>query len=93
MFTCMIKVSPSSGRNAVAFDKNGQLKWHLKSPPEDGKANQELIKSVAQALKIPQNMVTIVTGATNRTKLIRVSTEHTYEQLLDALGIAKQLTI
>lgn len=93
MFTCFIKVIPSSGRNAVSFDKNKQLKWYLKNPPEDGKANQELIKSIAQALKIPQSMVTIVTGATRRTKLIRVATEHEYNHLLDALGIAKQLTI
>jgi len=93
MFTCIVKVVPSSGRSVTVLDKNNQLKWYLKSPPEDGKANQELIKSIAQALKIPQKMVTIVTGATSRTKLIRVATDHTYEQLLDATGIERQLRI
>jgi uncharacterized protein (TIGR00251 family) len=93
MFTCIVKVVPSSGRSMASLDKNNQLKWYLKSPPEDGKANQELIKAVAQALKVPQKMVTIVTGATSRTKLIRVTTDHTYEQLLDAVGIEKQMTI
>jgi hypothetical protein len=38
-------------------------------------------------------MVTIVTGVTSRTKLIRVATDHAYEQLLNALDIEKQLTI
>lgn len=93
MFTCIIKVVPSSGRLGAVLDKNSQLKCYLKSPPEDGKANQELIKYIAQALKIPQKMVTIVTGATSRTKLIRVATDHTYEQLLDALDIEKQMSI
>lgn len=93
MFTCIIKVVPSSGRSQTMLDKTNQLKWYLKSPPEDGKANQELIKAIAQALKIPQKMVTIVTGATGRTKLIRVATDHTYDQLLNAMGIEKQLTI
>jgi uncharacterized protein (TIGR00251 family) len=93
MFTCIIKVVPSSGRSMASLDKNNQLKWHLKSPPEDGKANQELIKAIAQALKIPHNMVTIVTGAIRRTKLIRVATDHTYEQLLNAVKVEKQLKI
>ncbi len=93
MFTCIVKVVPSAGRIAAILDKNNQLKCYLKSPPEDGKANAELIKYFAHALKIPQKSITIVTGATNRTKLIRVATDHTYEQLLDALDIAKQLTI
>jgi uncharacterized protein (TIGR00251 family) len=93
MFTCIVKVVPSSGRSNVILDKNNQLKWYLKSPPENGKANQELIKAIAKALKIPQNMVTIVTGATSRTKLIRVATDHTYEQLLDVVGIERQMKI
>ena len=93
MFTCLIKVVPSSGRNTVTLDKNKTLKWHLKSPPEDGKANKELMQSVAKALKIPQNAVTIVSGATSRTKLIRITTDHTYEQLLDVLEIPQQLDL
>lgn len=93
MFTCVIKVVPSSGRSQAMLDKTNQLKWYLKSPPEDGKANQELIKAIAQALKIPQKMVTIVTGVMRRTKLVRVATDYTYEQLLNAVGIEKQLKI
>lgn len=93
MFTCIIKVIPSSGRTATAINKNGTLKCYLKSPPEDGKANKELIQYLAKALKIPQTAVTIVSGATSRTKLIRITTDHTYEQLLDALEIPAQVSI
>ena len=93
MFMCIVKVVPAAGRTAAMLSKNNQLKCYLKSAPEGGKANAELIKYFAHALKITQKSITIVTGATSRTKLIGVATDHTYEQLLDALAIANQLTI
>lgn len=92
-FTCVIKVVPAAGRVAAILDKNKTLKIYLKSPPEGGKANKELITMIAKALKIPQSMVTIVSGATARTKLIRVATAHTYEELLAALHISQQLSM
>lgn len=93
MFTCLVKAVPSAGRQTAVLDKNNQLKCYLKSPPEDGKANAELIKYLAHALKIPQKEVTIVSGATNRTKLIQIASGHTYAELLDALGIEHQMVI
>lgn len=92
-FTCVIKVVPLSGRTAAILDKNKVLKCYLKSPPENGKANKELIQYLAKALKIPQMSVTLVSGATGRTKLVRINTGHTYEQLLDALEVPRQLGV
>jgi len=39
-----LKVVPRSGRNKWVLDKSGKLKCYLKSPPEKGLANKELIK-------------------------------------------------
>jgi uncharacterized protein len=91
MLTIIIKIIPSSGRQAITLKKNNLLTCYLKSPPEDGKANKELIQFLAKALKIPQSAVTIVSGAMRRTKLIRIAIDHTYEQLLAALEIPEQL--
>ena len=53
--TCTIKVVPRSGKQKAVLDKTGRLKIYLKSPPEDGKANKELISYMSGMLKVPQN--------------------------------------
>lgn len=88
-----VKVSPGSGRSAWKIDKSGVLKAYLKSPPEKGLANQELVKTIAYALKLPLKEVTILSGQTSRNKRIKINASITYEQLLAALGIEQQMTV
>jgi uncharacterized protein len=92
-FTCNIRVTPNSGRCVGMLDKSKRLRFFLKSPAQEGKANRELIKTIAKALGIPQDMVEILVGATARTKTIRVNSNHSYAQLLNALGIENQKTL
>ena len=92
-FMVEVKVVPSSGRNAWRLEPSGQLKCYLKSAPEKGLANQELLKLIAKALAIPQAQVVLVKGATNRTKLVKIDYELTFDQLLTALGIERQQSI
>lgn len=91
----VIKVMPSSGKQAWLLDKSGGLKCYLKSAPEQGKANIELIKYLAKSLNLTQNEVEIIAGATSRHKKIKLSTVLTYAQVLEKLGIqqVKQQTI
>jgi uncharacterized protein (TIGR00251 family) len=88
-----LKVVPSSGRSAVMLDKSRTLKIYLKSPPERGKANAELIALIAKALKIPQTDVTLLSGETARSKKIKINSALTFDQLLEALGISRQMII
>lgn len=85
-----VKVVPSSGMRKWALDKSGALKCYLKSPPEDGAANAELIKTLAKALGITQQDVAIVTGATSRTKLLAVRTELSLQEIYKILGLEVQ---
>jgi uncharacterized protein len=86
-----VKVTPSSGRTGWSIDKTGNLKCHLKSPAEQGKANGELIKTLAKKLGITQDMVTIVSGAQSRKKRIQIDVEMTYTKLLELLGVDWQM--
>ena len=88
-----VKVVPSAGKNGWILDKAGKLKGYLKSPPERGLANQELIDLLAKALKIPKQKVILVSGATSRIKRIKIEYELTVEQLYAALGIERQIKI
>lgn len=89
----LVKVVPSSGKQAWQLDKSGILKCHLKSAPEHGKANLELVKFLAKSLELTQSEVEIVAGATSRTKKIKLSTSLDYTQVLDQLGVAEQKKI
>ena len=88
-----IKVVPSSKKQGFVFDKSGVLKCHLKSPPEKGKANAELVALIAKRLKIPKNDVSIVLGQTSRKKRIKIMQDIDFERFLEMVGLERQLTI
>ncbi len=88
-----IKVTPSSGRSAFVLDKSGKLKAFLKSPPEGGKANRELIKLLSRALKCHQSSISIVGGATFRNKKIKLDQSLSYDEILSKLGLAIQTNL
>jgi uncharacterized protein (TIGR00251 family) len=88
-----IKVVPSSGRVAWSIDKSGQIKCFLKSPPEKGKANRELIKLIAQALRLQQGQVRIVLGETSRKKRIKIDADISHEDLLRILHLDQQVCL
>ena len=84
-----IKVVPLSGRVGCIVEGE-RLKCFLKSAPEKGKANKELIAYLAKKLKLPAHAITIRTGMTGRMKRVSIETEKTFEQLCDDLDIERQ---
>lgn len=88
-----VKVVPSSGRNLWKLDKSGTLKCFLKSPPERGLANKELIKLLSKAVSVPQSAVVIVSGGASRNKRIKISIEMTFDELLTLLKVERQKSL
>ncbi len=88
-----VKVIPSAGRFSCVREVSGMLKCRLKNPPERGKANKELVTAIARALRIPLDLVVIVSGQTSRRKRLRIDAPVTEEMVLDALGVARQMQI
>jgi len=89
----VLKVAPSAGRTELIRDKSGILKCFVKSPPERGLANYEVIAFLAKALKLPKQAITILTGQTARLKRIAISTNHTEKEILTTLGVAGEKEI
>lgn len=87
------KVVPGSGRQAFLRDKSGIIKCFLKSPPEKGKANEELIKLISSLLKIQSSLVTIVQGHTVRKKKVKIDTQGSLQEILARCGIDTQTSI
>lgn len=93
MLIIEVKVVPSSGKSGCILDKAGRLKCYLKSPPERNEANTELVKMFAKALKLTQSEVSIIAGATSRTKKLKILKVITEDELLAHLGIQRQLSV
>jgi len=67
-----VKVKPNSKQQKVEELADGSLIVHLKSPPVDGKANEELIKLLAKKFDVPKSSISIKSGTTSRQKVIEI---------------------
>ncbi|AFZ22473.1 hypothetical protein Cylst_0095 [Cylindrospermum stagnale PCC 7417] len=67
-----VKVKPNSKKQKIAEQLDGSLTVHLKSPPVDGKANEELIKLLAEKFAVPKSYVRIKSGLSSRQKLVEI---------------------
>lgn len=67
-----IKVKPNSRRQTIVEELDGSLSVHLKSPPVEGKANDELIKLLANKFDLPKSRITIKSGLSSRNKLVEI---------------------
>jgi uncharacterized protein (TIGR00251 family) len=72
MTLIQIKVKPNSRASLLQQNADGTWLAQLKSPPVDGKANEELIALVAKHFKLPKSNVSLKSGASSRTKLIQI---------------------
>lgn len=70
--TLQVKVKPRAKVSELAQATDGTWIARLKAPPVDGKANQELVRLVAEKFQCSRAAVTIKAGAAGRTKLVRI---------------------
>ena len=70
-----VKVKPNS--RASTFEQTTDSSWlaQLKSPPVDGKANEELIALVARRFGCAKAAVSIKSGASARTKRVSIDVD------------------
>jgi uncharacterized protein len=62
----------ASRRRIISVDPRGVV-VALNSPPEKGRANEELIDFLARLTSVPRSTITIVRGDTSRHKTIRMT--------------------
>jgi uncharacterized protein (TIGR00251 family) len=68
-----VRVTPRASHNEIVGVLNdGTIKVHLVAPPVEGKANEALVKFLAEVLKVAPSRVDIVAGATGRDKLVSI---------------------
>ena len=68
-----VRVSPGASADAVTLPPaGGAIAVRVTAPPEEGKANDAVLRLLARALQRPPSSLELVRGATGRTKLIRL---------------------
>ena len=67
-----VKVKPNARTSELVQAEDGTWSARLKSPPVEGKANEELVALVARRFKCAKAAVSIKAGFSGRTKLVKV---------------------
>ena len=68
-----VRVTPRASKNEIVeVLSDGTIKIHLTAPPIEGKANEALIKFLAEVLEVPPARIEVVAGAGGRDKLISI---------------------
>lgn len=67
-----VRVQPRASANEIVGLHGGALKVRLTAPPAEGAANRALVELLAGTFGIPVRAVTIVSGASSRTKVVEL---------------------
>ena len=71
--TLTLHIQPGAKITGIAGLHGDALKIRLAAPPVDGKANDALIRFIADTLKLPKAAVNLKSGQTSRRKVLEVS--------------------
>jgi len=69
-----VRVKPGSKKGPlVETDADGELTIYVQERAVEGKANEAVVKLLAQHLGVPRSRLELVSGATSRVKRFRVN--------------------
>ena len=72
-FVITVRAKPRSAISSLEVEASGTWLARLRSPPVDGKANAELITLIAEHFGCSKSSITVLSGASARLKLVRIS--------------------
>ena len=67
-----LHIQPGAKKTEFAGQHGDALKIRLAAPPVDGKANEALVKFIAELLKLPKSAVNLKSGQTSRRKVLEI---------------------
>jgi uncharacterized protein (TIGR00251 family) len=80
-----LRVSPGAAHAAVVGRQGSAWKVRVTAPPEGGKANDAVVRLLAETLDVPRRDVEIVSGHSGRDKVVALAG-------IDAEEIDRRLT-
>lgn len=73
MATLHLKAKPNARRNALELLPDGTLSVRLQAPPQDGKANDCLLRFLAEVLHVPRSSLALLSGHSAPFKKVQVA--------------------
>ena len=67
-----LQVSPGARRAGIVGRYGDGWKVRVTAPPEDGRANEAVLRLVAETLALPRSAVTLVSGQGAREKILEL---------------------
>jgi uncharacterized protein (TIGR00251 family) len=77
--TLAVRVHPGAKKNAVTGIHAGAVRISLTTPPIEGRANEALIAFLAELLHLPRARISLLSGATSRTKALHITSKNPAE--------------
>lgn len=71
--TLTLHIQPGAKKTEFAGLHGDALKIRLAAPPVDGKANEALVRFLADVLDLPKSAVMLKSGQTSRRKVLEVT--------------------
>lgn len=68
-----LRVTPGAGRAAVVGRHGDGWKVRVTAAPENGRANEAVLRLLAEALSLPRQALTLVSGHGGRDKIVEFS--------------------
>jgi len=65
-----LRVSPGARRPGIAGRYGDAWKVRVAEPPEDGRANEAVLRLLAETLDVPRASVALVSGHASRDKIV-----------------------
>ena len=67
-----LRVSPGARRTELVGRHGDAWKVRVSAPPEDGRANDAVLKLLAERVGLPRRAVSIVSGHSGREKVVKM---------------------
>jgi uncharacterized protein (TIGR00251 family) len=68
-----LRVSPGAGRAAIVGRYGEGWKIRVTAPPEGGRANDAVLRLLAEVLAVPRDSLTLVSGHSGRDKIVELA--------------------
>ncbi len=68
-----LRVSPGAGRAAIVGRYGEGWKIRVTAAPEGGRANDAVLRLLAEALAVPRESLTLVSGHSGRDKIVELA--------------------
>lgn len=80
-----VKATTKASKNAIVGIRSGELFISVTAVPENGKANEAIVKLLSKSLKCAKTNIELVSGSKSKNKLFRV------DQVLDLSKLLNEL--